>query len=188
MSTPSVRPPVPAGASVSDGSAAHPRGRERVVMRHPIRAVLLASAFVPAAYWVGLVLVEFGRGQSRGRAPGLDELAILFAFGMPVALAVALSWGLPMILWLRRRGWLSPWKLLAWGALGGGLVAVAVELVQRGSLLPVRLSPAAGAALGGLAGLVSWWAGGRRGGRAVSGPGAGKGAGRQLSSGHEAPR
>ncbi|MCL4865019.1 MAG: hypothetical protein KJZ47_03940 [Gemmatimonadales bacterium] len=70
-----------------------------------------------------------------------------------------------MILWLRRRGWLSPSVLLAWGALGGGLVGFAADLVQRGSLLPVRLSPAAGAALGGLTGLVAWWAGGRRGGR-----------------------
>lgn len=127
-------------------------------MLHSARAVLLASAVIPLAYWVGIALVRLLRTGPADWAPRLTDLGVLYAFGMPLSLAIAVLWGLPMIIWLRARGWLSPWALLAWGALAGGLVAVAFSQVQRGSLLPVQLSPAGGASLGGLGGLVSWWA------------------------------
>jgi len=136
-------------------------------MPHLFRAVVLASAVIPLAFWATTTLAQLIRTGAGDWSPRVKDLGVLYAFGMPLTLAIAVSWGLPMILWLRRRGWLSPWVLLAWGALAGGLVAVALAQLQRGSLMPVRLSIAGGAALGGLAGLVSWWAVVRWGGRAA---------------------
>ena len=70
---------------------------------------------------------------------------------LPLALAVALVFGLPSYFLLRKLGWLSWWHL----ALSGVLLVSPVAF----SLLPRWYPVMATLTSGALAGLVFWWAG-----------------------------
>lgn len=89
----------------------------------------------------------------------LRELVVIAAFGLPIAYAVALVWGAPVLYALHRFGWLGAATVIVAGAMGGTIVALWFAFEQQGTLFRVHMPLSAGAVLGGLAGAACWWAG-----------------------------
>ncbi|OGT83397.1 MAG: hypothetical protein A3H91_07680 [Gammaproteobacteria bacterium RIFCSPLOWO2_02_FULL_61_13] len=89
----------------------------------------------------------------------LRELAIIAAFGLPIAYAATFVWGAPILYALHRIGWLRAATLIVTGALGGTIVAVFFAFDQQGALIRVHMPLPGGAVLGALVGGTCWWAG-----------------------------
>jgi hypothetical protein len=128
-------------------------------MRHPIRGLLIGPLVVPIAYWIGLTVYAWASDFSISGFQALRELVPIVSFGLPIAYLAALVWGAPLLVGLRRLGWLRASTVIAVGALGGTIVALGLAFDQQGSLFRVRLPVPAGAVLGALAGAACWWAG-----------------------------
>ena len=128
-------------------------------MQHPVRGLLIGPLAVPIAYWIGTMAHAWSRDFRIGWSQALRELLVIIAFGLPIAYAVTLLWGAPIVFALRRLGWLRASTVIVVGALGGALVAALFALAQQGALIGVRMPWAGGAALGALAGGLCWWAG-----------------------------
>ncbi len=129
-------------------------------MRHPVRALLVGPIAVPLAYWLGILVYGLISHLRFDWLQALRELAVIFAFGLPIAYVATLVWGVPVVYLLRRLDRLRALPLIAAGALGGTAVAVWFSFVQPGgSVIRVHMPLAAGAALGVIAGIACWWAG-----------------------------
>ncbi len=128
-------------------------------MRHPIRGLLIGPMIVPIAYWIGVMAYAWVRDFRLSWFQALRELLVIAAFGLPIAYAAALFWGVPVLYALYRFGWLRPATVIVGGALGGTIVAAWFALNQQGSLIRVRMPLAGGAGLGALAAGTCWWAG-----------------------------
>ena len=89
----------------------------------------------------------------------LRELAVIAAFGLPIAYAVALVWGAPIVYALRRLGWLRAETLIVAGAVGGTMLGAWFAINQQGSFIRVRMPVLEAAVLGALVGSTCWWAG-----------------------------
>jgi hypothetical protein len=128
-------------------------------MRHPIRGFLIGPLVAPIAYWIGAIAHAWLRDFRVGWFQALTELAVIAAFGLPIAYAAALVWGAPIAYALHRLGWLRATTLIAAGALGGTIVAEWIALQQQGVVIQVRMPMPVGAVLGALVGGACWWAG-----------------------------
>ncbi len=141
--------------------------------RHPIRALLVSAAVVPLGYWLAIMAEATALGGRCGVVRALRELMIISAFGGPTALAMALLWGAPIVYVLIRMGALGATTVVVAGAVGGGLVSLLFAELQGGGLFRVRMPLPLALALGALAGLAWWMAGGasmvRREDRGASG-------------------
>ena len=91
-------------------------------MRHPIRGLLIGPLVAPLAYWIGVMASAWIRDVRLDWFQALRELAVIAAFGLPIAYAVALVWGAPIVYALRRLGWLRAETLIVAGAVGGTIV------------------------------------------------------------------
>ena len=74
-------------------------------MRHPIRELLIGPLVAPIAYWIGVIAAAWIRDVRLGWFQALRELAVIAAFGAPIAYTAALVWGAPILYALRRLGW-----------------------------------------------------------------------------------
>lgn len=128
-------------------------------MRHPIRGLLVGPAVAPIAYWIGVMAYAWSSDLRLSWFQALRELAMIAAFGLPIAYAAAFVWGAPILYALHRLGWLRAETLIAAGALGGTIVAVWFAFDQQGSLIRVHMPLLGGAVLGGLVGGACWWVG-----------------------------
>jgi len=113
----------------------------------------------PIAYWIGVVAYAWVRDSRLDWFQALRELAMIAAFGLPIAYAVTLVWGAPVLYALHRLGWLRAATVIVAGAIGGIIVAVWFAVDQQGSIIRVHMPLAGGAMLGALAGGACWWAG-----------------------------
>ena len=139
-------------------------------MRHPLRGLLIGPMFVPLAYWVG-VMVFVQSGDSHFSAwKALRELAVIVAFGLPIAYVAAFAWGAPVLYVLHRLGWLRPATVIGAGAMGGAIVALGLAFDMQGSLIRLHMSLPGGALLGALAGGACWWAGQGKAGQDAASP------------------
>ncbi|MDQ3149215.1 MAG: hypothetical protein M3Q38_04735 [Chloroflexota bacterium] len=114
---------------------------------------------VPIAYWIGVMAYAWIRDFRLDWFPALRELAVIVAFGLPIAYAAALVWGAPVLYALHRLGWLRTTPVIVAGAVGGTIVAVLIALDQQGSMIRIHMPLAGGAVLGAIAGGTGWWAG-----------------------------
>jgi len=64
-----------------------------VSMRHPIRGLLIGPLVAPVAYWIGVIASAWIRDVRLGWFQALRELAVIAAFGLPIAYTAALVWG-----------------------------------------------------------------------------------------------
>ena len=130
-----------------------------VSMRHPIRGLLIGPLVAPVAYWIGVIASAWIRDVRLGWFQALRELAVIAAFGLPIAYTAALVWGAPILYALRRLGWLRAETVIVAGAVGGTIVGEWFAVVQRGTLFQVRMPVFGAAVLGALVGSTCWWAG-----------------------------
>ncbi|MBI2220275.1 MAG: hypothetical protein HYU53_03610 [Acidobacteria bacterium] len=128
-------------------------------MRHPIRGLLVGPLAAPIGYWAGVVVLAWTQDYRLGLFRALQELVTIAAFALPIAYAVTLAWGVPVLFALRSLGWLRAAPLIGAGAIGGTIVAMLIASYQRGSLIQIRMSLPAGAAIGALVAGTTWWAG-----------------------------
>lgn len=128
-------------------------------MKHPIRGFLLAPLPAPLAYYLGILVWRAWGGSSPGWPQALRDLEMCVLFGLPLAYATLVAWGVPVYFILHRTGWLRAWTFLAAGAMGGVLLALWITHEQRGAFMPVLMPVPAGLALGVLAASTGWWAG-----------------------------
>ena len=113
----------------------------------------------PVAYWIGIMAYALS-GESRfDWFHALRELGVICMFGLPVAYAVALVWGAPVLYALHRLGWMRGPVVVAAGAIGGTLVAAWIASSQQGSLIRIHMPLPAGAVLGALVAGTWWWVG-----------------------------
>lgn len=131
----------------------------KVLMRHPIRGLLIAPMTVPLAYWIGVMANAWLSDFRLSWLKALRELMVIVAFGLPIAYAAAFVWGAPVLYALHRLGWLRAATVIGAGAIGGTLVAMYLAFDQQGSLFRVRMPLSAGAVLGAIAGATCWWVG-----------------------------
>ena len=130
-----------------------------VSMRHPIRGLLIGPLVAPVAYWIGVIASAWIRDVRLGWFQALRELAVIAAFGLPIAYTAALVWGAPILYALRRVGWLRAETLIVAGAVGGTIVGAWFAVVQQGSFIRVRMPVLGAAVLGALVASTCWWAG-----------------------------
>ena len=128
-------------------------------MRHPIRGLLIGPTVAPIAYWIGVMVYGWVSDFRFDWFQALRELAIIAAFGLPIAYAATFVWGAPILYALHRIGWLRAATLIVTGALGGTIVAVFFAFDQQGALIRVHMPLPGGAVLGALVGGTCWWAG-----------------------------
>lgn len=128
-------------------------------MRHPIRGLLIGPLVAPIAYWIGMLVYVWVRDSGVSVSEALRHLALITAFGLPIAYAAAFAWGAPVLYLLHRLGWLRAWTVIVAGAVGGTFVALLFTYWQQGSLFKVHMPLPGGAVLGALVGGVCWWAG-----------------------------
>jgi hypothetical protein len=120
---------------------------------------MIGPVVAPIAYWIGLMAYVWVFDLGLNWFQALRELVMIAAFGLPIAYAVALVWGAPVLYVLHRLGWLRAPPLIVAGALGGTIVAVCLAFDQQGSLIRVRMPLAGGAVLGALVAGTCWWVG-----------------------------
>jgi hypothetical protein len=130
-----------------------------VTMRHPIRGLLVGPLVAPIVYWIGVTAYAWGGDFRLDWVRALRELAAITVFGLPIAYAATLFWGVPMLYALSRAGWLRAATLVAAGAAGGTSVAILFVFCQQGALIRVQMPLPGGAVLGALVGGACWWAG-----------------------------
>jgi hypothetical protein len=116
----------------------------------------MTAALAPGGYWVAMVLDALWKGASVDWGRALRELGVVMAFGLPIAGLVALAWGWPVLLVLRRVGLLRAWSVTAAGAAGGAIVSLAFAANPNDGLFEVRMPIALAMALGALAGGTCW--------------------------------
>lgn len=150
-------------------------------LRRPIRGLLAGAAVVPLGYWFAMMTEATIHGVRFGVVRTLRELMIVIAFGGPMALAMALLWGAPIVYMLTRMGALRATTVVVTGAVGGALASLLFAEIQSGGLFRVRMPLPLAIALGALAGCAWWLAGGAR---AVRGEARGA-SGRAPSAGEE---
>jgi hypothetical protein len=128
-------------------------------MRHPIRGLLIAPIVAPLAYWIGVMANAWVNDVRLDWFRALRELAMIAAFGLPIAYAATLVWGAPVLYALHRIGWLRAETLIVAGAIGGTVVALLIAYEQQGALLRMHMPLSGGAALGALVAGMCWWIG-----------------------------
>jgi len=130
------------------------RRRKRLVI-----AFVVAPLAAPAAYEVSIAAVMLARvvftGASLSSIAGArDAFIAVAAVGIPVAYGAALLAGLPIYLFLRRRGPITAPALRTAGAVIGALVALLIAPRLRGGLFSISFPVWAGILLGLLCGEV----------------------------------
>lgn len=130
-----------------------------MTIRHPVRGLLAAPIIAPIAYWIGVMAYAWASDFRLEWFRALRELAMITAFGLPVAYAATLVWGAPVLYALHRIGWLRAETLVVAGAIGGTIVAILIAYGQQGALIQVRMPLPAGAVLGALVAGMCWWVG-----------------------------
>ncbi len=127
--------------------------------RHPIRGLLIGPPVAPVGYWLGSLALAWADGRRPGWSQAGRELAVVAAFGLPIAYGATVLWGLPILYALRCLGRLSAWTVILTGAIGGALVSIWFACEQQAAFIQVRLSMPGAVVLGGLAGGACWWLG-----------------------------
>ena len=133
----------------------HPRTAE-AGLRHPLRALLIAPLIAPPAYWIGVTVAASIQGFHSSTSQALRELAVITAFGLPIAYLITLVWGAPVLYLLYRLGWLRATTVVAAGMAGGIIVALYFAAQQQTSLIRVRMPLSAVALIGSLGGGACW--------------------------------
>lgn len=128
-------------------------------MRHPIRGLLIGPLVAPIAYWIGGMAHAWIRDFRLDWFQALRELAMIAAFGLPIAYAATFLWGAPVLYGLDRLGWLRAATLIVAGAVGGTIVAAWFAVEQQGTVIRVHMPVLGAAVLGALVAGTCWWAG-----------------------------
>jgi len=117
-------------------------------------ASFIAGVSAPIACWMVLAVIEtVSRGPSLGERV-MQPLAMLMMVGVPMCLAVALVFGYPFALILRKLGRLSALNLCAGAvAIGATMATVLAKLVFRPDTVHIAV-PAVGAATALFSGIV----------------------------------
>ena len=136
----------------------HPRTAE-AGLRHPIRALLIAPLIAPPAYWIGVTAGAWSRGLQVNPSQAFRELAVITAFGLPIAYFVTLVWGAPVLYLLHRLHWLRATTVVLAAVAGGILVGLFFGAQQQTSLIRVRMPLSGAALIGALVGGTYWWVG-----------------------------
>lgn len=134
-------------------------------VRRFIRGLLVGPLVAPAGYWIGTVAYAFASGLHGGWPEAIREIVPIAQFGLPVAYAATIVWGVPAYFALRRVGWLRAWTLALAGGLGGTMLGVAFAWQQRNVFFTVQMPILGAATLGALVGATCWlagWGGQRR--------------------------
>lgn len=130
-------------------------------MKPFIRAFLVAPLAAPILYWAWNLVAHLASGPDGRRAvlqTPLRELAVIMAFGAPIAYAATLVAALPGWHLLRLRGRLAPAAIGLVGAVTGLATAVLLRPhLGGGDLFKVVLTPVQGVVLGGFSAVLFWW-------------------------------
>jgi hypothetical protein len=127
-------------------------------MKRVVRASLIAPLTAPVLYYVMAMvaaLVDPARRVSAGQR-FLDGLALVFAFGAPVAYAATFAVALPVLWVVRRVVPLTLARTILVGFLVGVAVASGLAPWLRGEPVSIPLPPWQGALLGGASAAV-WY-------------------------------
>ena len=130
-------------------------------MKRFLRAFLVAPLAAPVLYWAWNLVAAAASGPDRRRAvlqDPLRELAVILAFGAPIAYGAALVAVLLGFRLLRLRSRLAP----VWIGLMGAATGVATSILLHplfggGDLFRVVLTPVQGAVLGGVSAVLFRW-------------------------------
>jgi hypothetical protein len=124
-----------------------------------VRASLIAPLTVPLLYCMASLAAEVADPNRRaGAGQNLASgVALVFAFGSPVAYAATLGAALPALWLIRRFGRLTIGRTVLVGVVVGVGVAAALGPALRGDLISVPLAPGHGGLLGAAAAAVWWW-------------------------------
>jgi hypothetical protein len=123
-----------------------------------VRASLIAPLMAPLLYCMASLTVAIAdpvRRDSVGQNLA-GGVALVFAFGAPVAYAATFGAGLPALWLMRRFGSLTIGRTVLVGVVVGVAVAAALAPSLRGDLVSVPLAPWHGGLLGAVAAAV-WW-------------------------------
>lgn len=123
-----------------------------------VRASVIAPLTAPLLYSVASLAAAVAdpvRRPSAGQNLA-GGVALVFAFGAPIAYAATFGMALPVLWLMRRFGALTPGRILLVGVIVGLAVAAVLGPPLRGDLVSVPLAPWHGALLGAAAAGV-WW-------------------------------
>ena len=124
-----------------------------------VRASLIAPLTAPLLYCTASLAVAVAdpvRRASVGQNLA-GGVALVFAFGAPVAYAATFGAGLPALWLMRRFGSLTTVRTVLVGVVVGFGIAAALGPALRGDLVSVPLAPWHGGLLGAAAAAVWWW-------------------------------
>jgi hypothetical protein len=123
-----------------------------------VRAFLVAPLTAPLVYCLigtaGVALDPVRRGSLGHNF--FAGVAMVFAFGAPVAYVVALAAGLN-VLWLTRRTALTLGRTVPFGVVAGLATSLLLGPRLHGDLISIPLPPWEGVVVGALTSAVWWW-------------------------------
>jgi hypothetical protein len=127
-----------------------PRAYPESLVARPLRGFLIGPCVAPLGYWLLVTTDAVQRGAAFSLGKVVQEGVVIGVVGMPLAYAVALIWGLPVVWFLRGVRLLRSSTVIAAGCVGGVALSLWLGDYQRSALFPVRLPAAWAAILGGL--------------------------------------
>ena len=127
-------------------------------MTRVVRASLIAPLTVPLLYCIGSLAGALGDPTRRGSAGQnlAGGVALVFAFGAPVAYAATVCVGQPALWLVQRLGSLTFGRTVVVGLVVGFVTAAGLAPWLRGDLVSIPLPPWSGGLLGATAAAV-WW-------------------------------
>jgi hypothetical protein len=129
-------------------------------MTVPKQPVWKAALIAPVAAPLAITAAAAWEAVTLGGIAGLLDVPIaalfFFAFGLPIAYMAMLVLGLPYVLWLRSRGWLTWAPVYAGSALLGAAVWAGYWQLSIRPPSPIKTLPV-GAVIGVLVGIVFCW-------------------------------
>jgi hypothetical protein len=124
-----------------------------------VRASLIAPLTAPLLYCMASLAVAVADPVRRASAGQnlAGGVALVFAFGAPVAYAATFGAGLPALWLMRRFGSLTIGRTVLVGVVVGFGIAAALGPALRGDPISVPLTAWHGGLLGAAAAAVWWW-------------------------------
>jgi len=113
-------------------------------------AAFIAGVSVPVAFVVVLVGFEFAQGGLDITDSAMRGMAVAAIYGVPLSLVVMFVVGFPLVLLLRKLGWLWPLNI----AVGAMLIGAIVGIVTGGFPMLTYKLPLVGAVAGLFAAIV----------------------------------
>lgn len=128
--------------------------RKRLVIAFVVAPLAAPAAYAASIAAVMVARVVFAGASLSSIAAGRDVFVAVAAVGIPVAYGAALLAGVPIYVFLRRRGPVTALALRTAGAVIGALVALLIAPRLRGGLFSISFPVWAGILLGLLCGEV----------------------------------